>query len=84
MKSGIAGFFAMLCLIGLAVATGAHTLSHSPRDELSLVVLTATLYLVMHFIYACVDMSWDAASIVFVGASMGIVNCSEWIERGRQ
>ena len=83
MKSGIGGFFAMLCLIGLAVAGGVHALARLPRDELSMVVLTATLYLVMHFIYACVDMSWDAASIVLVGASMGIVNCSEWIEGAR-
>jgi hypothetical protein len=38
---------------------------------------------VMHFIYACVDMSWDAKSTVFVGTMMGVVNCADWIEAGR-
>lgn len=84
MKAGIGGFFSMLCLIGLAVVGGARALDRLPRDDLRPVVLTATLYIVMHFIYACVDMSWDAGSTVYVGTMMGVVNCAEWIETRRQ
>lgn len=83
MKAGIAGFFSMLCLIGLAVVGGVRALDRLPHDDLRAVVLTATLYIVMHFIYACVDMSWDAASTVYVGTMMGVVNCAEWIETRR-
>jgi hypothetical protein len=79
MKAGLGGFFSLLCLIGFAVVGGAGVLGCLPRDDLSAVVLTATLYFVMHFIYSCVDMSWDAQSTVYVGAMMGIVNCAEWI-----
>lgn len=81
MKAGIGGFFSMLCLIGLAVVSGSRALDRLPRDDLKPVLLTATLYIVMHFIYACVDMSWDAASAVYVGALMGVVNRAEGIER---
>jgi len=79
MKAGIGGFFSMLFLIGLAVVTGVRVLEGPPGDELSAVVLTATLYIVMHFIYACVDMSWDAQSMVYVGIMMGLVNSAERI-----
>ena len=84
MKTGIAGFFSMLCLIGLAVAGGVRALDRLSRDDMKAVVLTATLYIVMHFIYACVDMSWDAESAVYVGSMMGVVNCAVWIETRRQ
>jgi hypothetical protein len=43
------------------------------------VVLTAVLYLLMHFTYAYVDMSWDSQSMVYIGAMMGIINCTERI-----
>jgi len=79
MKAGLVGFLAMLVLIGLAIVSGVRAVDRLPPDELGLVTLAATLYLVMHFIYACVDMSWDAASIVFVGTLMGVVNGAEWI-----
>ncbi len=84
MKAGLGGFFSLLCLIGLAVTGGARALDRLRRDDLGAVVLTATLYIVMHFIYACVDMSWDAQSAVYVGAMMGVVNRAEWSGTRRQ
>ncbi|MGH7289759.1 MAG: O-antigen ligase family protein, partial [Myxococcota bacterium] len=83
MKAGLAGFFALLCLMGLAVLSGVRSLDRLPWDGLGFVVLMATLYLVMHFIYAGVDMSWDAASIVFVGALMGVIDRAESIAARR-
>jgi O-antigen ligase len=79
MKAGLVGYVAMLVLIGLAIVSGVRAVDRLPRDELGLVMLAATLYFVMHFMYACVDMSWDAASVVFVGTLMGVVNGAEWI-----
>jgi hypothetical protein len=43
------------------------------------VVLTAVLYLMMHFMFAYVDMSWDTQSMVYIGTMMGIISCSEMI-----
>ena len=37
------------------------------------------LYLVMHFVYAYVDMSWDTQSMVYVGTAMGLLNALERI-----
>jgi len=81
MKAGIVGFLSLLCLIGLALASGARAAARSPRDDLGLVLLTATLYFAMHFVYACVDMSWDPASIVFVGVLMGLLGTEDWLPR---
>ncbi|NJM04953.1 hypothetical protein HC891_00055 [Candidatus Gracilibacteria bacterium] len=39
----------------------------------------ATLYVVMHFIYAYVDISWDSQSMIYMGAMMGLINCLERI-----
>jgi len=74
MKAGIAGFFCVLCLFGLAVISGAGSLERPAQDGVKIVLLVASLYLVMHFLYACVDMSWDAASVVYVATAMGLIN----------
>jgi hypothetical protein len=39
----------------------------------------ATFYVIMHFIYAYVDMSWDARSMIYVGTMIGLINCLEVI-----
>jgi len=78
MKAGIVGFFSMLCLFGLGVMGGARALDEFPLNDVKASLLTVTLYLVMHFMYACVDMSWDAASMVYVGVTMGVINWAEW------
>jgi hypothetical protein len=41
--------------------------------NLRALALTAVLYIVMHFIYAYVDISWDAQSMLYVGAMAGVI-----------
>jgi hypothetical protein len=77
MKTGIGGFIAMLFLIGLAIMSGMRVLFRMPDGIMRALVLTAVLYLVMHFTYAYVDMSWDSQSMVYVGAMMGIISSAE-------
>jgi hypothetical protein len=50
-----------------------------PGGDLSAFALMATLYIVMHFIYAYVDISWEAQSMIYVGAMMGLINGMERI-----
>jgi hypothetical protein len=77
MKTGIGGFVAMLFLAGLAIMNGLRALFRMPDKIMRAVILTAVLYLLMHFTFAYVDMSWDSQSMVYVGAMMGIISCSE-------
>ena len=77
MKTGFGGFFSMLFLFGLSILVGVRAIWRLPSGDLSAAALTATLYIVMHFIYAYVDMSWDNQSMLYVGTMMGLVSCIE-------
>lgn len=77
MKTGFGGFLSMLLLFGLSILVGVRAIWRLPGGDLSAAALTATLYIIMHFIYAYVDMSWDNQSMLYVGVMMGIVSCIE-------
>jgi len=77
MKTGAGGFFAMIFLVGMAIMTGVRVTWRMPRGDMAAAALTATLYIVMHFIYAYVDMSWEAQSMIYVGAMTGLIGCLE-------
>jgi hypothetical protein len=79
MQIGAGGFFAMLYLIGAAVMQGARLTLQMPGGDLSAIALAATVYIVMHFVYAYVDMSWDASNMIYIGVMMGLVNCLKHI-----
>ncbi len=79
LKSGVGGFLAILYLVGLAVMVGVRALQRMPKNDLSAAALTAVLYIVMHFVYAYVDISWDIQSMLYVGAIMGVINSLERI-----
>ena len=74
MQTGVGGFVSLLLLVGMAVIVGVRTLWRMPGGDLSAFALMATLYIVMHFIYAYVDMSWEAQSMIYVGIMMGLLN----------
>jgi hypothetical protein len=63
----------------MAVIVGVRTLWRMPGGDLSAFALMATLYIVMHFIYAYVDMSWEGQSMIYVGTMMGLINSLEHI-----
>lgn len=79
MKTGVGGFLALLFLVGYSIMMGGKVLSRMPGGDLSAVAVTAVIYLIMHFIYAYVDMSWDMQSMLYVGAMMGLINSLEHI-----
>jgi hypothetical protein len=74
MESGVGGFLSAVFLVGMAVVTGVRVLRRMPGKDMSAIALTATLYVVMHFLYAYVDMSWDIQSMVYMGLMMGLIN----------
>ncbi|MCB8977305.1 MAG: O-antigen ligase domain-containing protein [Ardenticatenaceae bacterium] len=79
MKAGIGGFLSMLFLIGASLTLGGHVLLRAPGGDVSAIALTMALYIMMHFLYAYVDMSWDPQSMLFVGVAMGILNILDQI-----
>ncbi|MCP5099988.1 MAG: O-antigen ligase family protein [Chloroflexi bacterium] len=79
MKTGVGGFASMIFLIGLSIMVGMRALWRMPGGDLSAVALTAVLYIIMHFVYAYVDMSWDNQSMIYVGTMMGLLGSLERI-----
>jgi len=79
MQAGVGAFISMLILVGMAVIVGVRALWRMPGGDLSAFALMATLYIVMHFIYAYVDISWEAQSMIYVGTMMGLINGIERI-----
>lgn len=76
MQTGIFGFISLLMLIGISIVVGTQSMWDITDGDLKSIVFMATLYIIMHFIYAYVDMSWEAQSMIYVGTMMGIINCS--------
>jgi len=79
LKTGVGGFIAMLFFVGTAIMMGARALWRMPRDDMSAIATTAVLYIIMHFIYAYADISWDSQSMVYVGMMMGLLGALEHI-----
>jgi len=79
VKAGVAAFCAMLFFIGMTVLTGAKVLGRLKRPESKVILLTAIIYVIMHFIFAYVDISWDTQSMLYLGAAIGIINSGERI-----
>jgi hypothetical protein len=79
LKAGVGGFVAMLFFIGTALIVGTRALWRMPGGDMSAVALTLLLYIIMHFIFAYVDISWDTKSMVFLGTVIGLLNALEAI-----
>jgi O-antigen ligase len=79
MQAGVFGFTSLIFLVAMTVIIGTRALWRLPGGDMSAFALMAILYIVMHFIYAYVDMSWEAQSMIFVGVMMGLINSFERI-----
>ncbi|MCB0208312.1 MAG: O-antigen ligase family protein [Anaerolineae bacterium] len=74
MKTGLAGFLAMVFLVGVTVVVGTQTLFLLTTPDTKAIALTATLFVIMHFVFAYADMSWDSQSMIYLGVMMGLLN----------
>lgn len=79
LKTGVFGFGAMLFLMGSTIMLGARMLWRMPRNELSIVALTAVLFVVMQLMFSYVDIGWDSQTILYLGIMMGIINSLEHV-----
>ena len=77
VKSGFGGFMAMLYFIGISILTGTRVVMRVQDREIKILLITGLIYIIMHFLYAYVDISWDAQSMLYIGAVLGILNSAE-------
>ncbi len=75
MQLGIVGFLSMLLMVGSTVAIGVRVYDRLPGGDYKAIGATMLLYVIMHFVYAYVDMSWENQSMVFVGMATGVLGC---------
>jgi O-antigen ligase len=74
METGALGFFCLVFLVGVVIARGVRVVRGLPDADMAAIALTAVLYVVMHFIYAYVDMAWDMQSMIYLGLMIGLIN----------
>ena len=79
MKAGVGAFLAMLTMVGVAIMAGVRVAWRMPGGDMGAIALMAVLYVLMHFTYAYVDMSWDNSSMIYIGVAMGLINSLERI-----
>ncbi len=79
MQSGIFGFLAMLLMAGSTISIGVRAYDRLPGGDYKAIGATMLLYVIMHFVYAYVDMSWENQSMIFVGAASGVVGSLEFV-----
>jgi hypothetical protein len=79
IRIGVFGFCSMLFLIGASIMIGMRGMIRVLDPGLKAALFTAIAYVVMHFTYAYVDMSWDVDSMVYVGAMIGVIGCVEHV-----
>ncbi|MGB1251180.1 MAG: O-antigen ligase family protein [Candidatus Promineifilaceae bacterium] len=80
MKMGVGGFVSMLMMVALSLMRGSEMIWKMPNNELGAIASWATLYLVMHFMYAYVDISWSHQNMLFAGTTIAILNIIEAVE----
>src|SRR5262249_8261119 len=74
MKTGVAGFVAMLYLFGTAMRTGARAGLKLARGDDAAVTLTCTAFILMYAVFAYVDILWDAQNVLLLALAMAQVS----------
>ena len=69
----------LLFMVGFSLMTGIQSWPRIKDLTQKAAAFVAVFYIVTHFIYAYVDMSWDSRSMVYVGTMLGLINCIDLI-----
>jgi O-antigen ligase len=79
MQAGVGGFLSMLMLIGTAISLGIRNIFRAPQGDMRAIAYLTVGYVLMHFTFAYVDMSWGGESLVYLGMMLGLINAFERI-----
>ena len=77
MKMGVGGFMALFYMIASVIGKGVKATVRMPGGDMSAIVGTMTIYVIMHFLFAYVDISWDTQNMIYLGTAFGIINSIE-------
>jgi O-antigen ligase len=77
VKTGVAGFVALLFLFGSTIRSGVRTALELPPGRDVVLATAALSYVVMYLIYAYVDVAWDARSMVCIALVTAI--CADYV-----
>jgi len=77
IKTGVVGFVVYLFMVGASIVKGAQVFNVLNDNTYRPLILAWTIYWVMHFVYAYVDMSWDSQSTVYLGMTAGVIGHME-------
>ncbi|MFV9503988.1 MAG: O-antigen ligase family protein [Oscillochloridaceae bacterium umkhey_bin13] len=80
MMGGFFGFFSLLFLWGSTIMLGMRNMFTLPYGIMRALAFVAVSYVMMHAVYAYVDMSWDGQSMVYLGVMTGLINIFDRIE----
>ena len=69
----------MIYMVGMGIMVGARTTWRMPQGDMQPIAFTLTCYIIMHFIFAYVDMSWTDQSMLYIGTSMGVLSSMEQV-----
>ncbi|MCX6054732.1 MAG: O-antigen ligase domain-containing protein [Chloroflexi bacterium] len=73
MQTGVFGFLSLLIMIGGSLAIGVRSYDRIPGGDMKAIGATLLLYIIMHFVFAYVDMSWDSQNMLLIGVSVGVL-----------
>ena len=77
MQMGVFGFVIMLYMISVSIMKAARVAWTLPSSEIKVFAMVSACYIVMHFIYAYVDISWTSQSMLYLGTTFGLVSIYE-------
>jgi hypothetical protein len=77
VKTGIGGFLALIFLFGNTIITGTRVVLRVKDPDIKVLMVSALLYVTMHFIYAYVDIAWDTQSMLYLGTCIAVLNSAE-------
>ena len=72
LQTGFAGFVAMFYVLGRSLMLGASRIRRLPDGPNVAAMTSATLFIVTFFVFAFVDIAWDARNMVMLGVSFAM------------
>ncbi|MGD9794171.1 MAG: O-antigen ligase family protein, partial [Acidimicrobiia bacterium] len=82
IKTGAFGFMTLLYLLGSLIQRGARA-ALQRRDDLSLLTLISTFYVMMFATFTYLDISWDVRTMVMFSMSVSLIGNVERLRQNR-
>ena len=72
LQTGFAGFIALLYVLGRSLMLGASKIRRLPDGANTAALSSATIFIAMFFVFAFVDIAWDARNTMLLGVAFAM------------